>query len=212
MKVLFAFAALYPLFLLSFAKTVLDVEPIYIGDVFYPPSMYFLAWTPPISSSSKELAESSKSATPEWCRNAIDVSNGANFSIVHPQFTRGNLTNLRFHNYFSEDAYIERNGKRWGECYITPESGDIGGCGNGDRWFGWGKRTWSCWPVIEDILPRHIIAYEPEKVDIGTIMSFSVGSGYTGGVERVSRAQETGKPMGSGVKEAFTAVMTGSNY
>ncbi|KAM0136912.1 hypothetical protein ACHAP3_004250 [Botrytis cinerea] len=210
MKVPFALAALYPIFLSASATTVLDVEPIYIGHVFYPPSMYFLAWTPSGPSVSKEVAESPKSTTPEWCRTAIDVSNAANFSIAHPQFTRGNLTNLRLHDYFSEDAYIERNGKRWGECYITPESGDIGGCTHGDRWFGWGKRTWSCWPVIEDVTHHHIMGQE--EVEIGTMMSLSVGSGYTGAMEQPAWAQETGRPKGSEVKEAFTAVMTGSNY
>ncbi|TGO67276.1 hypothetical protein BOTNAR_0045g00200 [Botryotinia narcissicola] len=210
MKIPFALAALFPIFLSAFAKTILDVEPIYIGHVFYPPSMYFLAWTPSSPSISKEVAESPKSTTPEWCRTAIDVSDAANFSIAHPQFTRGNLTNLRFHNYFSEDAYIERNGERWGECYITPESRDIGGCTIGDRWFGWGKRTWSCWPVIEDV-PYHQIMGEAE-VKIGTMMSLSIGSGYTGAMERSKLAQETGRPMGSEVKAVFTAVMTGSNF
>ncbi|QSZ35631.1 hypothetical protein DSL72_008501 [Monilinia vaccinii-corymbosi] len=212
MEFLFGFVALYPLFLLASAKTLLGVEPIYIGHVFYPPSMYFLAWTPPISSRSKELAQASKSPTPEWCRTAIDVSDTANFSIAHPQFLGGNLTNLQFHNYFSEDAYIERNGKRWGECYITPESGDIGGCRDGDRWFGWGQQTWSCWPAVEDISPHHAMGYEPEKVDVETMMGLSVGRGYTGAMERIPRAQETGKLAASGVKEAFTAVMTGSHY
>ncbi|KAI9647034.1 hypothetical protein NHQ30_005036 [Ciborinia camelliae] len=212
MKVPFALAALLPLFLSTSAKTVLGVEPIYIGHVFYPPSMYFMAWTPSTPSASKEVVESSKSTTPEWCRSAVDVSSSANFSIAHPQFTRGTITNLRFHNYFSEDAYIERDGRRWGECYITPESGDIGGCGDGDRWFGLGKRTWSCWPVIENIKQSQIVEHEPEKLDMGTMMSLSVGSGYTGAMEVPRRAQETGKPRGSKVKEIFTAVMTGSNY
>ncbi|KAJ8068712.1 hypothetical protein OCU04_002411 [Sclerotinia nivalis] len=212
MKLSFALAVLSPLFFSASAKTVLDVEPIYIGDVFYPPAMYFLAWTPSTPSVSKEVSQSSKPTTPEWCRTAIDVSDSANFSIAHPQFTRGNLTNLRFHNYFSEDAYIERNGKRWGECFITPESGDIGGCGEGDRWVGWGKRTWSCWPVIEDITHHHIMGQEQQEVDIGTMMSLSVGGGYTGAMERSLRAQETRRPMGSEVKEAFTAVMTRPNY
>ncbi|KAK6592147.1 hypothetical protein H4I96_12007 [Botrytis cinerea] len=192
MKVPFALAALYPIFLSASATTVLDVEPIYIGHVFYPPSMYFLAWTPSGPSVSKEVAESPKSTTPEWCRTAIDVSNAANFSIAHPQFTRGNLTNLRLHDYFSEDAYIERNGKRWGECYITPESGDIGD------------------------VPMEIDGLDGENgrgvVEIGTMMSLSVGSGYTGAMEQPAWAQETGRPKGSEVKEAFTAVMTGSNY
>lgn len=209
MKVLFALAVLSPLlFSVSAKRVVLDVEPIYIGDVFYPPAMYFLAWTPSHPSTSKEVGESSKTKTPEWCRTAIDVSNTANFSIAHPQFIGGNLTNLRLHDYF-QDAYIERNGQRWGECYITPESGDIGGCGEGDRWFGWGKRTWSCWPVIEDVEHHHIMGQE--EVDIGTMINLSVGGGYTSAMEQ-RQAQETGIPRASEVKEAFTAAMTGSNY
>ncbi|ESZ91457.1 hypothetical protein SBOR_8180 [Sclerotinia borealis F-4128] len=212
MRVPFA-TVLLPLFFSVSAKTVLDVEPIYIGEVFDPPAMYFLAWTSSTPSTSKEVGESTTSHTPEWCRSAIDISNSANFSITHPQFTGGNLTNLRFHNYFSEDAYIDRNGEKWGECYVTPESKYIGGCGNSDRWFGWGKLTWSCWPVIEDVKHHHIMRYEDEdeEMDIGT-MSLSVGSGYTGAMKRSGRIQETGKPRGSEVKEAFTAVMTGSNY
>lgn len=64
--------------------------------------------------------------------------------------------------------------------------------------------------MIEDV-PHHEIMGQAE-VEIGTMMSLSVGSGYTGAMERSKLAQETGRPMGSEVKAAFTAVMTGSNY
>ncbi|KAM3067309.1 hypothetical protein ACMFMF_009805 [Clarireedia jacksonii] len=219
----------------TLAKEVhLPIPPIYIGDVFLPPSMYILAWTAPRPSSEFVYPPSSKNTTvslsssspsipsPEWCRTAVEVTENEPFSVTHPDAKNGVLEGLKFVGYFAsekEGAHLERDGKLWGKCYITPESGKIGSCdglGGGDRWDGWGTRTWSCWAVVDEVVmgaeeeenkeaekKEEIVGTEEQRVQ--GILSGSLGRS----VEGIRRAEKTLGVRGSEVLEAFTAVMTG---
>lgn len=60
--------------------------PIYLGDVFWPPSMMFLAWIP----TEENRAE-------EWCRYSADASDEALFSL-------NGFEDLKIHDYFSEQG------------------------------------------------------------------------------------------------------------
>lgn len=62
------------------------------------------------------------------------------------------------HDYFGgngKNAYITREGKRYADCWITPESGRMGACEGvldydcegGQKFTGPGTRRWSCWVV-----------------------------------------------------------------
>jgi hypothetical protein len=144
MKSLFA---LLPILPLTFAATnqvttalTLDPDvPIYLGHVFLAPTMTFIAWIP---SENKYLNE--------WCYKATDVSKDA-------LFTLGGVDALQVQEYFSNQAYITREGNRFADCSITPESGKIGKCESvrdgdregGQKFTGPGVRKWSCW-LIDD--------------------------------------------------------------
>jgi hypothetical protein len=120
--------------------TLDPTRPIYLGDVFWPPTMTFIAWLP-----------SEEGGLTEWCFRATDASN-------HMLFSLGGVDALQIHDYFSETAYITREGKRFADCKITPESGRMGACEGvadwecvgGHKFTGPGTRKWSCW-VSEDL-------------------------------------------------------------
>ncbi|PQE05287.1 hypothetical protein CJF31_00008802 [Rutstroemia sp. NJR-2017a BVV2] len=196
------------------------IQPIYIGDVFLPPSMHFLAWTSPPPSSqflntqpskntSLSLPSSTPPPSPEWCRSAIAIHEHEPFNLAHPNARNGILENLQLFNYFSQNgsaAYITRHGMRWAECHVTPESGKVGSCNgdSGDVWDGWGTRTWSCWGDFERVV-------KGEERRREGILRGSLGSGFTGSGEGVGarRAEKTVGVRASEVLQAFTAVMTG---
>ncbi|TVY16292.1 hypothetical protein LARI1_G007138 [Lachnellula arida] len=213
--------------------------PIYLGDVFWPPTMSLIAWLP------------SEQVTPtEWCWKATDASDNRLFSL-------GGVDALRIHDYFggsgsvsvsegnsisagngngegSEEgngngngegkkgnAYITREGKKWADCRITPESGRMGACEGvrgwdcegGHRWTGPGSRRWSCWV-------RDVEAFEREravrngtlgrggegkgKVAAGGGITDAMGTGTGTGTEVVTGAMASGSFVG-----AFTAGVTG---
>jgi hypothetical protein len=112
--------------------------PIYLGHVFWPPTMTFIAWLP-----------SEDNTLLEWCYKATDVSD-------HRLFSLGGVDALQIHDYFFDQAYITKEGEKFAECSVTPESGRIGACqgvldwecDGGHKFTGPGTRTWSCW-VIE---------------------------------------------------------------
>ncbi|CZR59175.1 uncharacterized protein PAC_09067 [Phialocephala subalpina] len=119
-------------------KSLIDPDkPIYLGDVFWPPSMTFIAWLP-----------SEQHDPTEWCYRALDVSPPKLFSL-------GGIDALQMHDYFYQNAYITREGKRFADCWITPESGRMGACEGvldydcegGQKFTGPGTRRWSCWVV-----------------------------------------------------------------
>jgi len=193
--------------------TLLITTPIYLGEVFWPPSMTFLARTSPLSI----LSSPSTPNTLEWCTSAIDVSNSVLFSLSHPSL--GTIPSLSIHDYFSEQAYITKEGRRWAECYITPEAGRMGACEGvkdwecegGHKWTGPGWRKWSCWPIVEEE------EWDEEReglLGMGTGMGMGMGMGMadvvTGEMARMARSVDTtAGPTGSEVKEAFTPVKTG---
>ncbi|RDL32089.1 uncharacterized protein BP5553_09491 [Venustampulla echinocandica] len=124
--------------------------PIYIGHVFWPPKMTFIAWLP---------SPSDDKYTPqtEWCYFATDASN-------HKLFHLGGIGNLQIKNYFDEEAYIARDGKRWADCRVTPESGRMGACTGVEDWecegghkfTGPGTKGWSCWVNDKEALLKEL--------------------------------------------------------
>ena len=144
MKSLLALLSLIPLTFgasdLSATNEPLDPDwPIYLGDVFWPPTMTFIAWMP-----------SQDNFPNEWCYKATDASNSK-------LFTLGGIGSLQIHDYFAAQAYISREGKRFADCNITPETGRMGmcdgvhdwDCQGGQKFTGPGNRRWTCW-VVED--------------------------------------------------------------
>lgn len=137
MKKLSVLLSLLPLALSSdIALPVLKGEaPIYIGDVFWPPSMTFFAGIP----SEENLPE-------EFCSRAADASDDALFSL-------GSMDGLKIHDYFTTQAYITWNGNRFADCYISPESVKLPFCdgnkkNNGkNNFLGPANRKWTCWVV-----------------------------------------------------------------
>jgi hypothetical protein len=118
------------------AQPYLDPSiPIYIGEIFWPPSMIFIAWLP--TSILNPL---------DWCMKATEAPLEGLFSL-------SGVDALQIKDYFSEHAYITREGQRFAECYVTPESVKMGSCQGskdwdcegGHRFTGPGTRKWTCW-------------------------------------------------------------------
>jgi hypothetical protein len=113
--------------------------PIYLGEVFWPPSMTFIAWLPTTMKNPLD-----------WCSKATEAAPESLFSL-------SGVDALQIYDYFSEHAYITREGKRYAECYITPESVRIGtcqgvkdwDCEGGHKFTGPGTRKWTCWLTQE---------------------------------------------------------------
>ncbi|TVY23981.1 hypothetical protein LHYA1_G008032, partial [Lachnellula hyalina] len=169
--------------------------------------MTLLAWLP------------SEQKTPtDWCWKATDVSGGL--------FSLGGVDALRVHDYFggsgsgsescdveegtlSGNAYISREGKRWADCRITPESGRMGACEGvrgwdcegGHRFTGPGTRQWSCWV-------RDVMGYERAVGSRNGTQQVEREGGITDalakGTEVVTGAVASGSIVG-----AFTAGVTG---
>jgi hypothetical protein len=191
MKSLLLFSLLAPLVYsqdMCIAGTKLDpTQPIYLGEVFWPPSMTLIAWLP-----SKEWSLT------EWCYLATDITEGGFFSL-------GGVDALESHDYFTKEAYITRAGKRFADCYVTPESGRIGtctgvedyNCEGGQEFTGPGTRRWSCW-VTEEVKR----GLKVEKKNI-------YGEHLTD-AKATPTAETTGTPLSNSIASAFTAGVTGS--
>ena len=62
------------------------------------------------------------------------------------------------HDYFADQAYITREGKRFANCSVTPECTRIGACEGvrdydcigGHKFTGPGTRRWVCWIIEEE--------------------------------------------------------------
>lgn len=145
MKSLLPLVSLIPLSLgisdLSASEEPMDPSGrIYLGDVFWPPTMTFIAWLP-----------TQDNFLTDWCYKATDVSN-------NKLFTLGGVGGLQIHDYFSQSAFITREGKKFADCSITPEAGRMGvcegvhdwDCMGGQKFTGPGTRRWTCWVVDEE--------------------------------------------------------------
>jgi hypothetical protein len=138
MKSSLALLALFSFVLASVPSTMPHLDPsvpIYLGEIFWPPSMTFIAWLP--TSIQNPL---------EYCWKATEAYEGKLFSL-------NGVDALEVKDYFSEHAYITREGKRFAQCYITPESVRMGSCQGakdwdcegGHKYTGPGTRKWTCW-------------------------------------------------------------------
>lgn len=130
--------SILPLLPLALASTTPKPRsPIYLGEVFWPPTMTFLAWQP-----------TTLNLPLDWCHHAVDCSDQRLFSL-------GDLHDLQIHGYFDEQAYLTRGGKRYATCGVTPESLSLGACyeekmaEGRKRYAGSGFRKWTCWPEEE---------------------------------------------------------------
>jgi hypothetical protein len=165
--------------------------PIYLGEVFWPPSMTFIAWLP-----------TSMKHPLDWCSKATEASPNSLFSL-------SGVDSLQIHDYFGEHAHITREGKRFAECYITPESVRMGACEGvldwdcegGHRFTGPGTRKWTCW------------ARQQERGRNGTdgrsMAANGLGDKLTDAAYRPSSVR-TGAAASSSIMGAFTPGVTGS--
>jgi hypothetical protein len=168
-------------------------EPIYLGDVFWPPTMTFIAWLP-----------TEQNTPTEWCWKATDCSD-------HRLFSLGGVDALQIHDYFDSAAYLTREGKRWADCRITPETGRMGACEGvkdwdcegGHKFTGPGTRRWSCW--VND-LETELRRYE-EKIGNKTQ---EVKSGEITDAMFTSTEVVTGAMASSSIVGAFTPGVTGN--
>ncbi|KAH8597035.1 hypothetical protein B0O99DRAFT_685505 [Bisporella sp. PMI_857] len=132
------------------AAKQLDAKvPIYLGDAFWPPTMTFLAWLPEenteirpepqaqVSVQSADDSDESDDLYPHWCNTAVDVSEGS--------FSLNGIDNLKMHDYFEDKAHITRDGERFADCFVTPESTRVGVCKRGHKFAGPATRRWTCW-------------------------------------------------------------------
>ncbi|KAG0648327.1 hypothetical protein D0Z07_5534 [Hyphodiscus hymeniophilus] len=134
MKSIFTVPFLFSLTLAS--KPYLDPSiPIYLGEIFRPPTLTIIAWLP--TTIINDL---------DWCMKATEAGPEKPFSL-------SGVDGLQIRDYFTEHAYLTREGKRFAECFITPESVMMGSCQaakNGDwegghKYTGPGVRKWTCW-------------------------------------------------------------------
>lgn len=62
------------------------------------------------------------------------------------------------HDFFEKQAYITREGKRFADCFVTPECTRVGvcegvithDCEGGHKFTGPGTRRWVCWIIEGD--------------------------------------------------------------
>jgi hypothetical protein len=211
MRSLLAVLTLLPLVLsqgdisLHTTNTTLDPnQPIYLGDVFLAPSMNFIAWLP-----------SQHTYRREWCYRAADATD-------HVLFSLGGVAALQMHDYFSEQAYITREGRRFANCYVTPESGHIGACAgvvdydseDGLKHIGKGMRVWSCWIIQEELRPNRAtdeILQEAIMYDrLPDAMFTPTATGATIETSMADGFVATGASIVRSMMDAFTASVTGS--
>lgn len=156
---------------------------IFVGHVFWPPTMKFMAWLP-----------AEQSFLEEWCYRATEASNNRVFSL-------GGIDGLELHHYFEKKAWITREGKPFADCFVTPESGRIGSCDGvldfdcegGQKFTGPGTRGWTCW--VKPELRGNMTKHEPAKLDdkvttdghkptavTGAMLSNSIMGAFTPGI------------------------------
>jgi hypothetical protein len=100
--------------------------PIFLADIFHPPTMYILAFLP------GEIP----------CEDAVKIEENQPFSI-------GGVDGIVLKSYWRTQATMMRDGRVFADCHISPESVIVDRCPSGrrERLTGVVKRTWSCWVV-----------------------------------------------------------------
>jgi hypothetical protein len=182
----------------------LDITaPIYLGHIFLPPAMQFIAFLPPPPSSSLSNPPHPHHKN-YFCRTALNITPLAKFPDSPPLFNIGGISDVQMHDYFSDQAYLTVQGKRFADCVVTPESGGLGLCSGeknevGDTFRGVATRTWSCFI---------------KRPDEGRSRLRDVAEGWPDLklTDAKASAEPTGKPgakIGSSVMGAFTAGATG---
>lgn len=169
-------------------------QPIYLAHVFFPPTMRFLAYTPP-----KDPQDLSIISSLDWCRNAQEVTDNLSSGARTPTFEFEGIDGLKIHDFFTDQAYISRHNQRFADCFVTPESGNIGACSgkksDGNKFVGQGSRVWSCW----------VIERPDRKGVLGPREDVVIDKGPTLDLERVIKTEAM---VGSSSFAAFTAAVT----
>ncbi|OBT87740.1 hypothetical protein VE02_03072 [Pseudogymnoascus sp. 03VT05] len=100
--------------------------PIYLADIFHPPTLNLLAFLP------GEIP----------CESAQKIKQDTPFSI-------GGIDGIVLKSYWTTQATLMRDGRVFADCHISPESVVVDACpvGRRERLTGLVKRTWSCWVV-----------------------------------------------------------------
>jgi hypothetical protein len=98
--------------------------PIYIADIFHPPSMNLLAFLP--------------GEVP--CETALKIDQDKPFSV-------GGVDGIVLKSYWTTKATLMRDGRVFADCSISPESVLVDVCpvGRRERLTGIIKKRWSCW-------------------------------------------------------------------
>jgi hypothetical protein len=99
--------------------------PIYLADIFHPPTMYVLAFLP----------------GEEPCEASVLIDEDAPFSLGGTDF-------ITLKGYW-DDAVLVKDGRVFANCAVGPDSVVVGACpaGGRERLTGVVRRTWSCWVV-----------------------------------------------------------------
>ena len=181
----------------AFNPPTLDPDaPIYLASVFHPPAMRFLAYAPPHDSSLLHNQDSN-----HWCRDGLEVTENMSQGSHTPSFTFEGMDGLKVHDYFSEQAYISRYGIKFAECFVGPQSIELGFCGGKaehqeNKFFGIAHRMWSCF-IIKNVGREHVFEPNVEEAEFITREAPADDAvptiARTGGEER----------------KAFTAAITG---
>lgn len=98
--------------------------PIYLADIFHPPTLNLLAFLP--------------GEVP--CESAQQIVQDKPFSI-------GGIDGIVLKSYWTSKATLMRDGRVFADCHISPESVIVDACpvGRRERLTGIVKRTWSCY-------------------------------------------------------------------
>ncbi|KAL5350330.1 hypothetical protein ACLOAV_003897 [Pseudogymnoascus australis] len=98
--------------------------PIYLADIFHPPTLNLLAFLPGES----------------ICESAQKIVENKPFSI-------GGIDGIVLKSYWTSQATLMRDGRVFANCHISPQSVIVETCpvGRRERLTGIVKRTWSCW-------------------------------------------------------------------
>lgn len=172
-------------------------QPIYLGNVFHPPEMHFFAYTPP--KDPNDLFTLSKL---DWCKSAQEITENMSTGSRTPALTFEGMDGLKFHDYFTDKAYISRYNAIFAECNVGPYNPSIGYCPGdttkGHKFKGMATRGWACWIVNKPSRKGVLGPREDTEVEKETTAE-----------KEILRGTKTGAMVGSSGQTAFTATATG---